>query len=475
MNLEVAVLRIPRTIASTASESTSFVAGRALGTNADEVRNCRRVAVQSIGHNHAPNCVAACGRCVDKLRQSRKPLDCGAARKRCAAPRQCADWPAALRFLLDLHTRTVACGLGAAAVRPTSADGHRSRVLVAGDVEHGFCVNVRDADGTSLGARHWPERDFSRQLSGSCAISDETRRGSANGVVIAGSPLGQALGTFAGGLLIAEYGWRALFIGVGVLSLLWLLPWSGQHLPQSTLSTPESKPPPLGRLLRCRALWGMGIGQFGYNYILYFCLTWLPMYLVKDRGFAIEQMAAIGGAIYLVYAASSIGAGWICDRRVRAGVSVERARKTSAVGGALGVAACMALCAVAGPAWSIALLFAASLCKGFCAAVNFANAQTLAGPTAAGRWVGIQNCLGNIAGIVAPALTGVIVERSGSYTYAFAATAAAALLGAFGYGVIVQRVTPVIWSAAPSRSPVTRQSLAVPLTPELVDRGIWND
>jgi MFS family permease len=306
-------------------------------------------------------------------------------------------------------------------------------------------------------------------------FSDETRRGSANGVVIAGSPLGQALGTFAGGLLIAEYGWRALFIGAGVLSLLWLLPWSGQHLPQSTLSTPESKPPPLARLLRCRALWGMGIGQFGYNYTLYFCLTWLPMYLVKDRGFAIEQMAAIGGAIYLVYAASSIGAGWICDRRVRAGVSVERARKTSAVGGALGLAACMALCAVAGPAWSIALLFAASLCKGFCAAVNFANAQTLAGPTAAGRWVGIQNCLGNIAGIVAPALTGVIVERSGSYTYAFAATAAAALLGAFGYGVIVQRVTPVIWSAAPSRSPIARQSLAVPLTPELVDRGIWND
>jgi cyanate permease len=216
----------------------------------------------------------------------------------------------------------------------------------------------------------------------------------------------------------------------------------------------------------------MGIGQFGYNYTLYFCLTWLPMYLVKDRGFAIGQMAAIGGAIYLVYAASSIAAGWICDRRVRAGVSVERARKTSAVGGALGLAACMALCAVAGPTSSIALLFAASVFKGFCAAVNFANAQTLAGPTAAGRWVGIQNCLGNIAGIVAPALTGVIVEWSGSYTFAFAATAVAALLGAFGYGVIVQRITPVVWTAASSRPRVARQSLVASSTRELSDGRI---
>ncbi|HEY6892986.1 MAG TPA: MFS transporter [Rhodanobacteraceae bacterium] len=301
---------------------------------------------------------------------------------------------------------------------------------------------------------------------------EETRRGTANGIVIAGSPLGQALGTFAGGLLITQYGWRALFLVAGVLSLLWLLPWSGQHLPRSTSSVPDAKPPPFGDILRCRALWGMGIGQFGYNYTLYFCLTWLPMYLVKDRGLAIGQMAVIGGAIYLVYAASSVAAGWACDRRVRAGVPLERARKTSAVGGALGVAACMALCAVAGTTTSIALLFAASVCKGFCGAVNFANAQTLAGPTAAGRWVGIQNCLGNTAGIVAPAITGAIVEWSGNYTYAFAATAAAALLGAFGYGVIVQRVTPVIWSPATPHSRLARQSLAAPATPQLVNRSL---
>jgi MFS family permease len=283
-------------------------------------------------------------------------------------------------------------------------------------------------------------------------FSDETRRAGANGIVIAGSPLGQAFGTFAGGLLIAQAGWRALFVVAGLLSLLWLLPWSEQRLPATRSAMPAPQPPSFARLLRCRALWGMAVGQFGYNYNLYFCLTWLPMYLVKDRGFAIGQMAAIGGAIYLTYAASSIFAGWVCDRRVAAGVPLERARKSSAIGGALGIALCMSLCAMAGPVASVALLFAASVFKGFCAAVNFSNSQTLAGPTAAGRWVGVQNGLGNIAGIVAPALTGVLVEWSGNYTLAFVATAVAALLGAFGYGVVVTRIAPVDWTRAPQRA-----------------------
>jgi len=279
-------------------------------------------------------------------------------------------------------------------------------------------------------------------------FSDETRRAGANGIVIAGSPLGQAFGTFAGGLLIAQVGWRALFVAAGLLSLLWLLPWSEQRLPKARPTAIAAQAPSFAQLLRCRALWGMAIGQFGYNYNLFFCLTWLPMYLVKDRGYAIGQMAAIGGAIYLTYAASSIVAGRICDRRVAAGVPLGRARKSSAVGGALGLALCMALCAGAGPIASVTLLFAASIFKGFCAAVNFSNAQTLAGPTAAGRWVGVQNGLGNVAGIIAPALTGVIVEWSGHYALAFVASAVAALVGAVGYGVIVRRIAPVDFTCA---------------------------
>jgi len=51
-------------------------------------------------------------------------------------------------------------------------------------------------------------------------------RGSANGILAAGQALGPTLGTLLGGLLMARFGWRAVFIGSGVGSLLWLWPWT---------------------------------------------------------------------------------------------------------------------------------------------------------------------------------------------------------------------------------------------------------
>ncbi|HET8966915.1 MAG TPA: MFS transporter, partial [Candidatus Acidoferrum sp.] len=50
-------------------------------------------------------------------------------------------------------------------------------------------------------------------------------RGLANGVVTAGLKLGPAIGAFGAGMLIAKYGWRPVFWGMGVASLLWLPAW----------------------------------------------------------------------------------------------------------------------------------------------------------------------------------------------------------------------------------------------------------
>jgi sugar phosphate permease len=71
--------------------------------------------------------------------------------------------------------------------------------------------------------------------------------------------------------------------------------------------------------------------------------------------------------------------------------------------------------------------------------------QILAGPHTAGRWTGLQNFCGNIAGMIAPALVGIIVERTGGFFWAFAMTSAVSLLGAAGYIFIVDRVAPVAW------------------------------
>ncbi|HXI66800.1 MAG TPA: MFS transporter, partial [Steroidobacteraceae bacterium] len=62
--------------------------------------------------------------------------------------------------------------------------------------------------------------------------ASEAQRGGVNGFLASGQLLGPAVGTLAGGLLMAWVGWRAVFIMFGCASLLWLWPW---------LTTPPSK------------------------------------------------------------------------------------------------------------------------------------------------------------------------------------------------------------------------------------------
>jgi len=89
-----------------------------------------------------------------------------------------------------------------------------------------------------------------------------------------------------------------------------------------------------------------------------------------------------------------------------------------------------------------------STASGFGGFNLYAIGQTLAGPRAAGKWVGIQNAIGNIAGIVAPVITGLIIDWTGKFSFAFLAAGLVALVGACSWIFLVRRVEPIVWSAA---------------------------
>ncbi len=78
----------------------------------------------------------------------------------------------------------------------------------------------------------------------------------------------------------------------------------------------------------------------------------------------------------------------------------------------------------------------------------FAVGATLSGPRAAGRWAGAQNLAGQLAGVVAPVITGLIVDRTGSFSLAFVVSAAAAAFAALSWGLIIRKVAPVEWPDA---------------------------
>ena len=86
---------------------------------------------------------------------------------------------------------------------------------------------------------------------------------------------------------------------------------------------------------------------------------------------------------------------------------------------------------------------------------TWAITQTLAGPQAAGRWTGFQNCIGNLAGVAAPALTGFVLERTGHFYWAFAILTAVALTGTASWVFLVGPVEPVVWHKEPGAQTVS--------------------
>jgi len=271
--------------------------------------------------------------------------------------------------------------------------------------------------------------------------------GVANGIVAFGYQFGPAVGAWGGGLIMLHYGWRPMFWIFGALSLLWLAPWSRVRLPPQLAATPAAEGPTLLEILRQPALWGTALGLFSNNYSFYFLLTWMPFYVVRERGFSTAEMATFTGIAYFVNAISSPVAGWIIDRFVRAGHANVTYKSVMGVAH-LGSVGCMLAIAYASQPWALAAIFLFQVLQGASAAGCFTMPQILAGPTAAARWVGIQNCCGNFAGVIAPIVTGYLAEQTGHFAAAFVVAAAVSLLGVVGWVLMVPKLAPLEWRSA---------------------------
>src|ERR1700722_6571430 len=275
----------------------------------------------------------------------------------------------------------------------------------------------------------------------------ESLRGRANGMVSAGWAGGPALGTLVGGLLVAHVGWRLFFVVLGSASLLWLPAWirwmpRGPGLPVGN----EQRPARMVEIISQRSAWGTFIGLFSFNYIWYFLITWLPFYLVRQRGFSLQTMSLIGGAAFLTLGVSALLSGWLADRWIVSTGNPTRVLKSFCGGGlALSASAFFAVFLIHDHTIAMAALILSCASLGLGAATLWTMTQILAGSQTAGRWTGLQNFCGNIAGMVAPLLVGLILEYTGEFFWAFAMTSAVSLLGAAGYIFVVDRVEPVQW------------------------------
>ena len=273
-------------------------------------------------------------------------------------------------------------------------------------------------------------------------------RGRANGLISAGWAGGPALGTLVGGLLMAHVGWRLFFVVLGAASLLWLFPWI-KWMPRGAglVASTSAKPAGILEILLQRSAWGTFAGLFCFNYLWYFLITWLPFYLVRQRGFSLQTMSLVGGAAFLALAISVLAFGWLADRWITASNNPTRVLKTLCGGGlALASISFVIVFLVANHTIAMAILIFSCISLGMCSPNLWTMTQILAGPQTAGKWAGLENFCGNLAGIIAPIAVGIILQRTGEFFWAFAITGAVTLLGAASYIFLVGEVEPVKWS-----------------------------
>jgi len=279
----------------------------------------------------------------------------------------------------------------------------------------------------------------------------ERKRGLANGLIDAGCKLGPAAGILLCGYLMQSYGWRMMFVLIGAISMVWLIPWlaiggSVKTGRAAKLSEGHLDVPSFREIARVREAWGTFLGLFCGNYAWYFMLTWLPHYFIKVRNYDESKMTRFVPLPFLATALGAVFAGWAADRWIHHGGSTTLVRKTFTVGG-LSLWALIFLPAgfVKDPQTALWLMVVAGFCFGFFSGNLWAVTQTLAGTAAAGKWTGIQNMCGNFAGIVVPVVTGAILDKTGQFYWAVASVCGVCLIGALSYLLIIRRIEPVSW------------------------------
>jgi ACS family D-galactonate transporter-like MFS transporter len=237
------------------------------------------------------------------------------------------------------------------------------------------------------------------------------------------------------------------FVVLGAASLLWLLPWA-KWMPRGPgLATSKAvEPATILEILKQRSAWGTFVGLFCFNYLWYFLITWLPFYLVRQRNFSIQAMSLVGGAAFFALAISVTASGWGADRWIASSGNPTLVLKTFCGAGlAIASISFVVVFLVADHTLAMAILIFSCIALGMCSPNLWTMTQILAGPQTTGRWTGLENFCGNLAGIIAPVVVGRILDRTGQFFWAFAITGVVTLLGSASYFFLVGPVVPIEW------------------------------
>ncbi|MHA6618905.1 MFS transporter [Pseudonocardia sp. DLS-67] len=274
-----------------------------------------------------------------------------------------------------------------------------------------------------------------------------------------GQQIGVALSVPVVTLLAVSVGWRAVFIVIGAIGLLWILGWlrvyrSPEHHPrvdaaelahiradQAEMVAEESR----GSrewlpLLRNGQIWALMTGYVFRSLAGAFFLTWYPSYLLDDRGFSEADFGMVGAIPAVIGIGSTVLGGVVSDRMLASGISTNIARKAPIITG-LGISACIAFTPfVESNVVVMILLTVSSAAHSFAgAAILSLPAEVAPSPDVVGSIAGFQNLGSQLGSIISPIAIGLFLAFSGgSYLGPLVFAGASCIISALIYGLWVQ-------------------------------------
>ncbi len=278
-------------------------------------------------------------------------------------------------------------------------------------------------------------------------VSERARSLSFN---FSGMYLGTVLALLASPMIIAAFGWPALFYISGALGLVWVLAWmlaaadrpeDSRHISPAEIAAITSSRNaearagrvPWAKIAREKAVWAIVLAHFCSNFGFNILLLWLPTYLHHTFGVTVARVGIYSIVPWIATFVVVNSGGWIADAMLLRGTSVGATRKlmqSCAFG--IGALPLLALPAARSPGAAIALITISAAANGLGLAAYGVNHLDV-GPTYAGVLMGISNTIAAIPGIIGVAVTGFIVQASGSFAAVFYLIAAVDVLGLAGY------------------------------------------
>jgi MFS family permease len=268
--------------------------------------------------------------------------------------------------------------------------------------------------------------------------------------------LGQAIAPPLLTAMMLAFGWRWMFIIMGVIGLLVSALWLAFYRePRNSNLTTEERafltdgdppvvPEPITfaqwrRLFAFRSMWGLILGCFGLGYVTWLYGTWLPGYLEIQRHMSVRSTGYIAAIPFALAILGAIGGGWLADRLLRHGYSPVNSRKVPLVIGLVCVAA-FTFCAakVTSNTMAVTCITLAMMAGSMCSGLYWALASVIAPSNCTASAGSLANFGSYIGGAITPIVTGFIVQITGSFTPALLVGGAIALLSSLCYLVLIK-------------------------------------